>query len=415
MIKRSAVLAEQVGLCAVHGWLEKIRTKCKQQETTTCDVLWEQNIEQLQARWQQIAAYLPDTLQYNYLLAAERSLPDVRFHYVVQLHNGNPVLVVVFQVHTISANSVKDASKRCLSRGFARLFLKLKSLKVLVAGNALRADAAGYWYNAAELTNADAHSHVAQAASRIAAIEQAMAVILSPQGNVDGPTAAVMNALGYNDPWEDKVMDLALRPTWTSIAEYINDLTRKYKARANKVVAAASTLTLKVLSGADADVYAHHIRSMFAQVVHRQPFTLTTHGADYVLQLLRQQLPDVEVVLVMDGDKPVAFFSAHTGRGFYEMLYVGWDETVNEQYQLYFNLLFWGLQRAIAHHAQVLRLGRTSFDAKASMGARSRRIPHFVQLLGIGKMLGARFSDYFSAIEGDSWKARNPLKNAPDQ
>jgi hypothetical protein len=106
----------------------------------------------------------------------------------------------------------------------------------------------------------------------------------------------------------------------------------------------------------------------------------------------------------------VAFYTAFLTEDAYELYHVGFDYELNNEYHLYFNILFSGLKRAITLKKSHLKLGRTSFDAKASLGAKPVEIEYFFKPGNIPNVVSKWFANYFSSMEDAKWKLRNPLK-----
>ena len=92
------------------------------------------------------------------------------------------------------------------------------------------------------------------------------------------------------------------------------------------------------------------------------------------------------------------------------MYYVGFDYDANATCQLYFNLLFSGLERAIQLKKKTLKMGRTSFDAKASLGATAHSVDYSIKLSHLKTFILRKFGAYFTSLEDKRWKQRNPLK-----
>jgi hypothetical protein len=55
-------------------------------------------------------------------------------------------------------------------------------------------------------------------------------------------------------------------------------------------------------------------------------------------------------------------------------------------------------------------LGRTSFDAKASLGAKPESTTYFLKTSFMPDAVSNWFVKYFSSMEDNKWKLRNPLK-----
>jgi hypothetical protein len=106
----------------------------------------------------------------------------------------------------------------------------------------------------------------------------------------------------------------------------------------------------------------------------------------------------------------VAFYSAFVTEDDYELYYIGIDYEYNNEHHLYFNILFSGLEQAIVLGKKQLQLGRTSFDAKASLGAKPVELSYFIKIPNIPNVVISWFANYFSSIEDAKWKLRVPLK-----
>jgi hypothetical protein len=350
-------------------------------------------------------------MSYGYLATMEDSMPDASFRYAVIYKHNVPVLCCYFQLFTLTSKNFNLKKSDGFVKGIMRFFIDLKKAKVLIAGNALRNEAACFCYDENALGKEEATRVLASVAEKIAADENASAVILK-----DIPVSAHsrkwLGDIGYQTPWEDKVMAMDIDKNWETLAGYTAALSRKYKTRANKILSAASTLTVSVLTEEQAIQYQKEIDKLFTEVVDNQQFTLTRPAAAHFARLKELYKDDFEIVGFFDGSKLVAFYSAFVTGKAYEIYYCGLNYGLNTQYQLYFNILFSGLERAILLGKKQLKLGRTSFDAKASMGAKPANNDYFVKTAGLADVVRKWFVKYFSSLEDNKWKQRNPLKEA---
>ena len=149
---------------------------------------------------------------------------------------------------------------------------------------------------------------------------------------------------------------------------------------------------------------------LYKNVVENQPFALTSVGEDHFAKLKALYKDDFEIFGFFADKKLIAFYSAFVTPAAYEIYYVGFDYQLNDQYQLYFNILFSGLERAISLGKGQLKLGRTSFDSKASLGAKPVEISYFIKTMNIPTVAINWFVNYFASMEDGKWKLRNPLK-----
>jgi hypothetical protein len=342
----------------------------------------------------------------------EQSISDAAFRYVFVSRDNRPVLFFYFQVYTVTSQNFSLEFSRSVVKHIVNVFLDIKRAKVLVGGNAMRNGLQAYGYDKERLTLTDVADAMTAMAERLADAEGVAAVILPP---LPGATATEMKVLadaGYTMPWEDTAMEMAVSPDWLSLDDYINALTRKYKARANKIMAGMEGIETTLLSVADMEQYKAGADQLFMQVVEKQPFTLSRWGAAYVAALKRLYGDSMEVTGYFKDKQLVGFMSGIVTEDAYEVYYVGFDAAINTEYPLYFHMLMRGMERAIVLRKGTLKLGRTSYDAKASMGAMPVSTGYLIKLRRVPDAAITWFAKYFSSAEDGKWKLRNPLKGS---
>ena len=395
--------------CLVSSFLKTLFAKCREKKTTP-DLTITGNIAEIKNEIEALNKDNSLELSFDYLSAMETSLPDAGLRYVIINKDKTPVLFVYFQVFTLSTQNFNLEKNKGFVKGILSFFLKLKKAKVLILGNALRTETLSYCFDARILNKEEAIAAIAGVAEKIAGDENATAVILK---DIPGATASaekMLTSMGYSMPWEDQVMEMAVDPEWKNLQDYTALLTRKYKTRANKVLTSAKPLVLKVLTENQVSHYLPEIKQLFAKVVDKQSFTLTSRGANNISLLKQLYKDEFDVAGFFHEDKLVAFYSAFVTGDSYELYYIGFDYQMNNEYQLYFNLLFSGLERAILLKKKYLKLGRTSFDAKASVGAQPKKLDYMIKMIHIPDIVVKWFASYFSSLEDTKWKLRNPLK-----
>ena len=366
----------------------------------------------IQTQVQALQLHASSGITYEYLAAMEASLPEVAFRYVVITRQEQPVVLCYFQLFTVTSANFRGDGNEGLKQRVINFFLDLNMVRVLISGNALRTENCCYCYNDKVLSRDEAIELLAATAEKIACDEKALAVVLKDIRPT--PSAATtLTKNGFSAPWKDQGMVLDLRTNWISLDDYINDLSRKYRARVTKILSAGSELVEKQLELADLEQYREDTFSLFQDVLDQQPFLLTSPAPDHLVQLKKCHGADFEVCgLFLDG-KMVAFYSGFVHEHTYEVYHVGLNYQLNNKYQLYFNLLYGSLGRAIALKKSRLNLGRTSFDAKASMGAHAEDYIYFFKSPKVPQRIVKRFADYFSSFEDGKWRLRNPLRQEP--
>lgn len=406
---RSIALNPQEDIhCPASAILKKLRSHCREgkKDANLAVVSTAAELERAVGR----PDFVPADLRYDQLQAAERALPDVGHRYVAVYRGGRPIMIAIFQVYTLTARSFNLHRDRSFVRNILALFLNLRRARVLIAGNALRTDSTCFCYNHAEVSSKEAWETLATIAERIAEQEDTSAIILTGTAQVGAEARTALSAHGFIMPWEDSVMEMNIDSNWNSLDDYIAALTRKYRTRANKILATAAGIDIVPMSNDMVKRHKADMERLFKDVIDKQEFVLTSSGAAYIGELKELYGDRFEVLGFFEGKKLVAFSSAFVGNGDYEVFYVGFDSDSNNTYQLYFNILFRCLERAIQLRKKVLNLGRTSFDAKASLGAKAKPKDYLVKLHHVPDRALKWFVDYFSSLEDSRWKLRDPLK-----
>ena len=393
--------------CLISDCLKKLFTKAK--GATAPGFIVRNHITELRAELEQLNVGQGLELSYHYLAAMELSMPADGFRYVYIHRNNVPVLFGYFQLFTISSKNFKFEKNKGFVRNLFRFFLRLKSLRVLISGNALRNETASFCFNAGALSKEEATELVVSAAEKIATDEGATALIIK-----DVPDALNISKwlleIGYQAPWRDDVMEVSIDSNWASLDGYVAALSRKYKARAGKILSAGDGLSVRELTEDEITANEIAINSLFRNVSENQPFVLIRPQPDHFLQLKKVYQSQFELFGFFHKQEMVAFYCAFVNEDAYEVYYVGLNYDANAKYQLYFNILFAALERAIKLRKSQLKLGRTSFDAKASLGAKPVEMKYFIKIPSLPAVVVNWFKSYFSSMEDAKWKLRNPLK-----
>ena len=170
---------------------------------------------------------------------------------------------------------------------------------------------------------------------------------------------------------QDVSMELSLNPAWLTIDDYVSDLDKKYRKRFQKIKEAGLSLNKRELTENDLVNFKNEIFALYNQVYSTQDFKLTEIFENYFINLKKSLGEKLKVFGFFEEDKLLAFTThIYNENQQMEIHYIGLDYDFNKKYNLYFNILQFGLEHAINDKQKSLELGRTAQVAKASLGAK---------------------------------------------
>jgi hypothetical protein len=178
---------------------------------------------------------------------------------------------------------------------------------------------------------------------------------------------------------DDNTMQLSLNSKWNNLDDYANELSKKYKKRLIKITDSAKTLICKDLSNSELYDLQDQMFELYLQVYNKQNIKLGKLKSNYFVEMQKHLKENFQVVGIFKADQLIAFYSQVNNTNTQaEIHYIGINYAFNEQYNLYFNVLFWGLEKAIVQKKKIVDFGRTAYTAKASLGAEPVSMTNFV-------------------------------------
>jgi hypothetical protein len=137
--------------------------------------------------------------------------------------------------------------------------------------------------------------------------------------------------------------------------------------------------------------------------------TIGTLNSSYFVNMKKVLNERFECFGFFKDDELIAFSSHiyYPSKNEMEIHYIGINGQLNNQYQLYFNILCHGVETAINQQYKTLELGRTAKEAKANMGAVAQVNQSYVWLSN--RILRSIFK-YMSSSSDNSSINRQPFK-----
>jgi hypothetical protein len=346
-------------------------------------------------------------LQSRHLLAFEKAVVDDIENNYVQVFLGNKLAGLLYlQQFSFQHKHLNFADGSAFTARLIKCVLPAQ-LPILVCGHLFRINFQGFYFKDA------AHRQL---------VFDAVKLFTQQNGN-NKPAGIIIKDCnevfieqscrpwGYRFFNGDVTMEIHRRPHWHSLADYINDLHKNYRQRAKKIIAAFAPVTVKELHAPAIEINEAIINALYWNVVNKQTVKLGTVNARYFYELKKDLGNRFEFYALYVEEKIVGFYTFIFYDKEMETHFIGMDYEVNNQYKIYFNILFAGLQKMIEKGFDKLELGRTAREAKANAGALPRQVFNYIKVKNpLADITLRHFLNRFNKTENSSLTKRNPLK-----
>lgn len=352
------------------------------------------------------------------LEALENANPeDLDFRYVNIYQNNELIGLMYLQClnfnskhyhHNIFDRPVLKHLKQCIVS---------QSVKLLICGNLFRVNFQGFYF--IDKSNREQIFDCLQLYRLETKKENGLCGILLKDCSREF-TVKQFTCYQFKSFKQDLTMELDLRDEWKSFDDYLNALSRKYRQRAAKIQKSIQSLAMRDLSVDDLIAEKNQITELYQNIVQKQSIALGILNAEYFIEMKKKLGDNFRVYGYFLGDKMLAFSSNiyYPEKQKMEIHYIGLDYNYNNQYNLYFNLLFDGIKCAIINGFKTIEMGRTAREAKANAGAHAVENFNYIWVKpGIVRMAFNFIGSWFDSNIGEDWKKRNPFKSngAQDQ
>ncbi len=193
-----------------------------------------------------------------------------------------------------------------------------------------------------------------------------------------------------------------------SMDDYINLFSKKYRNRVKSIFASGANLELADFSLREIDMYKKDIYSLYENVFMRAKFKLLKLPVDY-FSSVKNIFGDKFIIrgYFIHG-KLAGFSSAFIHGDRLETHYIGINYELNQQHEIYQNILLDFISVAISLGLKGINFGRTASEIKSTIGARPQDLICYIQPQNtLSKILVKPFIDYLTPKD---WIPRNPFK-----
>ncbi|MES2479838.1 MAG: GNAT family N-acetyltransferase [Bacteroidota bacterium] len=334
-------------------------------------------------------------------------LPDIKCYYALYGEANKPVAIAYFQLLNVLPKHLNTGLLGGYQAKVAPLCLNVFRPSLLIAGHLFRHDIVNF--HTSVLSPIDAYRAYEEMIQSVAKKSCAMATLIK-----DVPEELVPYfqnfAPHYTQLRNDISMQMPLPNEWKDFADYEGALKHKYAQKLRKVRSSLKQLRIEELNTEEVFSNAETIYQLYKQVSSRQAVSLGLLNASFLPELKKMYEQELKVWAFYEGEKMVAFASAWLHPACFDMFYIGFDYERNAALSLYFNILYFSIEQAIAHEKEKLNLGRTALEAKARLGCTPRYLPTFlfVRNFCIRALVNSKIN--MQHEQEGAWEERHPLK-----
>ncbi len=345
-------------------------------------------------------------LHSSHLLAFEKSnIEDVENNYIQVFLKDKLIGIVYLQQFLFQHKHLNFNNDKQIKSRLIKLLLP-KRLPLLVCGHLFRIGYQGFYFKN------ESHNNLVFDAIELFKQQNNY----KPCGVIIKDCAAVFvehqsKIFDYHFFNGDVTMEIHRREQWKTFDDYLKDLHKKYLQRAKKIIKAFDGIEQKALSANEIIENKISIEKLYWNVVNKQTIKLGVVNTNYFYELKRDLGDDFEFYALYKNNLMIGFYTFIFYDSEMETHFIGLDYEENKTHSIYFNILFFGIQKMIERQYNKLELGRTAKEAKVNVGALPKQIFNYVNVKNkLAKITLNYFLKRFNTVEDNKQMDRTPLK-----
>jgi predicted N-acyltransferase len=393
--------------------------------TTALSHRFYRSIDAAGADWDAAAPADDIFLQRAYLSVLEHNPPKgMRLGYLVYYQHNRPVGVALCQIKYFKADeNIQEISTPLPQSGSGCFFtaaaqwLKKQiagwvAADVLICGNLLLTGEHGYYFH---------HSIPHQEAIKYLETSFVQLAKDLEKQNIRTPITLIKDIIPART-LENKHLEsngyipflvqpnMVLDLPFNSFEDYLNAMTTKYRTRAKRAFKKMEGVEKRELSTADVQRELPVMYRLYREIAKNAGFNMVDLNEKYLLALKRDFAPHYRVHGYYRDGQLIAFYTTICNYDALDAHFLGYEQTLNHDMQLYLNMLYDLVKAGIEAGCRQVVLARTALEIKSSIGA----VPHdLCCYLRHHNPLTNRFTgtllDYLNPVE--KWEQRHPFKS----
>ncbi|MEM6700780.1 MAG: GNAT family N-acetyltransferase, partial [Bacteroidota bacterium] len=339
-------------------------------------------VEDLPMQWEILVQNANSFLQKPYLQALENALPkDYQFYYLLIYQESELIgFALAHSFHFKGIESVKiDKQSSEFRQKIQRLLLHQLNFNFLVLGNATLTGEYGFHFKSKVSSNLR-FDLLRQAANQLTQeISQKIDILVVKDLEEDHRDAGeILLQKRFHQMYIQPNMVMEIPESWSDFGDYLGALRSKYRIRVKRAFKKLGAIKRRYLSEEDLVAYQSQMYQLYEQVAQNAEMNVQQFPEHYFLSLKQQLSSDFQVLGYFLEDELVGFSTTIHDHTHLEAHFLGFDMAINQQHQLYLNMLFDLIRYAIEQCAESITFSRSAIEIKSSVGAIPKALHSYV-------------------------------------
>lgn len=200
-----------------------------------------------------------------------------------------------------------------------------------------------------------------------------------------------------------------INENWTSIDDYINDLSKKYRDQYKRVRKKGSDIEKRKLSLEEIVTSEDLIYDLYFHVAKSAPFNTFLLQKNHFASLKKNLENDFLFYgYFLNGDL-IGFNTLIKNGNVMDTYFLGYDEKMQREKMLYLNMLYDMIGYSIKKQFKKIIFGRTALEIKSSVGAQPQEM--FGYIKHSNRIVQSQMHRVFNSLQPKvEWQKRNPFK-----
>ena len=372
--------------------------------------------------WEAITLNKTTFLEKNYLKIVERGQhTKLMCRYVIVYKNKKPCGILYFQVVDFKAeifgdllNQQVESIKSKRMNLFERYIDSNKNevlLRLFTCGNNLVSGEYGFVFDKSikEKEASELLLKITDIVSKEEKLRGTISAILLKDFVKPLEPTNLYESDKYSQFFVEPNLIVTIPSKVTTLAEYIELFSKKYRNRAKGIFKNAAALEIKELGADEIRIHENEMYKLYEEIFTRAKFKLIKLPENY-FSSVKDIYPSTFTVNGFFYEKKlVAFASSFLMEdNSIEAHYIGFDYALNNQFDLYQNILYAMINEGIKHNREKINLGRTAAEIKTTVGAKAEDLICYIKPQNtISRIIQKPF---ISFLQPSEWIPRNPFK-----